>query len=116
MSPAPKKAKAAVAEKSDGGPRTVKWRGLSLEVPAVLPAEFAWAMADAEQSDRKMFAPLLNLVRAIIGEEQERRVRDKLTADEVPFADVPEVMETLVKAIFEAYGMAEGDSDASAQS
>lgn len=115
MSPQPKKPKAAVTEK-DGGPRTVPWRGLGLEVPAVLPAEFAWAMAEVEESDRKSFAPVLGLIRSIIGEEQEQRVREKLTADGVSFADVPEVLETLISSIFESYGMAEGDSDASPQS
>lgn len=114
MSPAPKKAKAAAAEQ-DGGSHTVQWRGTEFTVPAVLPADLAWAMADLESSSRS-FAPILGVLRSVLGEEQEQALRAKLAADEVSFADLPDALSELLSAVFETFGMAEGDSSASAPS
>mgnify|MGYP006921357460 CR=1 FL=1 len=115
MSPAPKKGQVAAGEKA-GGPRVVEWRGTEFTVPAVLPADLAWAMADIESGDGSSVTPILSLLRSIIGTEQEQQLRDKLAADGVSFTDLPDALSELLSALFDAYGMAEGDSPASAPS
>lgn len=116
MSAPPKKAKAAAAEKAGGGPRTVEWRGLALTVPEVLPADVAWAMADIESATGTSVSPILALLRSIIGADQEQQLREKLSADGVSFTDLPDALSELLTALFDSYGMAEGDSPASASS
>ncbi len=115
--PARKKAgKAAAAETSAAAqPHTVQWRGIEFTTPAVLPAELAWALADVESSSNQV-GPMLALIRSLIGDEQEQVLRNRLTELEVGFPDVPEALTELLTAIFAEYGMAEGDSPASAAS
>ena len=127
MTDAPKKAaakkktaaKAAVAEKGDGGKPPVEWRGITLTLPdglANLPAEFAWAVAELETATGQSVTPLLNLLRALIGPEQETTVRGKLIEDGVTFAELPDALTELLTVIFGEYGLTLGESPASPQS
>jgi hypothetical protein len=66
--------------------KTLKVKGLVLNLPDKLTSEIIWIMAEADESD-SAFAEatmLAKMIRATLGEEQAQKVRDKdLTVDEL---------------------------------
>lgn len=115
--PAAKKAgKAAVAERDGSTSHTLTWRDVEFVLPVKLPASMAWAIADVESSDGTSVAPVLALLRSLLGADQEKQLRAKLEADQVTLDELPDALSELLASVFDTYGMAEGDSDASAPS
>jgi hypothetical protein len=93
-------------------PKTVDFRGLTLELPDTLPGTVALDYAEIEDG-RKQVSPVVNLIRSIIGHDQYGDVYDKIRDDAVTVDDVGDVLRDLMEDLFGAYGTAEGESEAS---
>lgn len=108
----PAKSKAVAAREESGAAadelKTITWRGLKFTIPAKLPAETAWLMAEiADGTDGVV--PIVRFVNGMIGEEQTVKLRRKLAADSIPMDDLAVVLDELTNAILGAYGMTPGE-------
>lgn len=106
------KVKAATEEVAAApAPKTIEWRGVSFTLEHdELPADIVWVLADIETGQIK---PMIEFFDIILGADQVALVRQKLRDDQVTLQDAPDALGELLVQINEAYGMAEGDSDAS---
>lgn len=121
MAAAPKpptrtQAQKAIAELSDK-PREGDFRGLKLTLPPKLPATFALDMAEVQASEGAMsMAPTYRLIAGLIGEAQWHAVRDHVAASGDSMDDIGEIIQQLIMACTEPYGVTPGESQASATS
>lgn len=114
--PAATKAVAAVAELSDG-PRLGIFRGIALTLPPQLPAAFAFDLAAIQAGgDATSLGHAYRLIVGQIGEEQWITIRDKIAADGDPMDRMGPILEEILNAITEPYGMEPGEPSASASS
>lgn len=67
------KAAAALAE-GNGKPKEIEWHGLTLVLPAHVPGSALWDYAEIE-GGKKSLGPVMNVLRAIIGDDQEDLVK-----------------------------------------
>lgn len=111
----PAKVEAATDEvAADTTPKQIEWRGATFTLQHdELPADILWIMADIEQGK---LSAMLEFFTLILGVEQSTVVREKLRTDGVTVDQAPDALGEILSAVLEAYGMAEGDSDASPQS
>lgn len=107
----PSKGVAARREKKAGRP-TLEFRGITLELPETLPGSLYFDFADLADSGGDPAAEL-RCLRSLIGEEQVRRVREKIEQDGVTFDDLGPMMAKLFEDAFAAYGSTVGESAAS---
>lgn len=109
-------AQKAIAELSDR-PREGDFRGLKLKLPPKLPATFALDMAEVQASEGSMsMAPTYRLVVGLIGEAQWHAVRDHVAASGDSMDGIGKIIEQLITACTEPYGVTPGESEASATS
>ncbi len=92
------------------------FRGITLDLPPVLPASFAFDAIEIEASGGMELGDVRRLLVSLIGTDQWRTLRDKIAADGDPIDDVGPIMEELLKALFDPYGVSLGESSASAES
>lgn len=98
-------AKAARAEKAPE-PKTVEFRGMTLELPVELPKTFMWDLA---ASDDDVFA-YYKIVQSLLKPEQIGAVRSALAASDDSEA---EFVIALLDTVLGEYGMTVGESEAS---
>jgi hypothetical protein len=100
----PSKGKVARGEKA-AQEKVIKWNGLSFTAPGQVPEE-AFAKFEFDQVEAtNVNQPAYRLVREILGAEQFREARDALTG----FDDITELLD----AVTNAYGLGQGESEAS---
>lgn len=104
-------AQAAAAEKS-GEPRSITWRGLNLTLPATLPGTLYFDLAALEDESASLAAQM-RLLTGLIGDDQLRQVRDKVAADGIGFDEVADAIVELMDDVLGAYGLDQGEADAS---
>lgn len=97
------------AARSEGKAKTVNWRGLRFQIPGTLPATLLWDIEEAQESP-------IGLVRALLGDEQTQRVREKFAEDEVPLEEGADALAEIVEKILEKHGLDSGKSPASQRS
>lgn len=109
------KADAALAE-GNGHKKELEWHGLTLELPEDLPGETLWGWAAAED-ENKSVGPVMDLLRQIIGPEQDRMVREKVVEEGLSFKEAAEAVldqkDGLFAKILAQYGTEPGESPAS---
>lgn len=110
----PTSGEAARGEKNDT-PKTIDFRGLTLTLPPVLPGTLYFDFAELEDNQSSPAAQV-RLLRSLVGDDQVVAIREKIAADNVPFDEVDEVVLGLFNDIVASFGVAEGDSEASADS
>jgi hypothetical protein len=109
-------AQKAIAELSDR-PREGNFRGLKLTLPSKLPATFALDMAEVQASEGGAnMAPTYRLIVGLIGEEQWRAVRDLVADSGESMDEIGTILEQLIGACTEPYGVTPGESEASVTS
>lgn len=111
--PAAKKATAARTEKS-GQPKVFEWRGLKFDLPAELPGVFLWdieVLQDAGEAAK--FRDILNVISSLVGEEHIPAIRAQIATDNVPMAELGDVIAELMWGLVGVYGLEEGESSAS---
>lgn len=109
-------AQKAIAELSDR-PREGDFRGLKLRLPPKLPATFALDMAEVQASEGgSNMAPTYRLIVGLIGESQWHAVRDFVAQSGDTMDDIGKILEELIGACTEPYGVTPGESEASATS
>jgi hypothetical protein len=115
---APTRAQAqkAIAELSDR-PREGNFRGLKLTLPSKLPATFALDMAEVQASEGGAnMAPTYRLIVGLIGAEQWHAVRDHIAASGESMDEIGRILEQLIGACTEPYGVTPGEPEASVSS
>ncbi len=105
-------AEKAVAEIKDG-PKAGDFRGIALTLPPVLPASFAFDALEIEVSGGMALKDVRSVLVGLVGEDQWRAIREKIAADGDPIDDLSRIMEELVSALFEPYGVTLGEFGAS---
>lgn len=114
--PAADKAAAARSEKSKTPrPKSFTWKGIKMELPAQLPGDLAFEMADAEASHAQV-SPSFTFLRAIVGDEVYGEIRAKVTEEKIPYQEVSEVLEEILSSVLNKYGLGSGESEASQDS
>lgn len=109
-------AQKAVAELADE-PRKGEFRGITLTLPPQLPAAFAFDLAAVQAAaDTTSLAHAYRLIVGQIGETQWLTIRDKIAADGDPMDNMGPLLEEILNAITEPYGMEPGEPSASASS
>jgi hypothetical protein len=93
------------AQKNGKG-KTVEFRGLKLLLPPEAPGDLAFAIEENEASAA---------VRAIFGDDQYTLIREKCKADELTLIQTFETLRDLLNDCFAAWGLTEGESQASPQ-
>lgn len=109
--PAPSKgAGAARAATKKGKPESIKYRGLTLELPEKLPGALLFDLAEMEEDG---VGAALHMLESLLGREQYKRVRAQVLADEVAFDEVEgEIVELLERTLL-AFGVNLGEASAS---
>lgn len=107
---APKKAaEAAIAELTDT-PRLGVFRGITLTLPAKLPATFALDMAAVQASESKNdLGPIYTLIVGSVGPQQWAKVRDKIAADGDSTDAIGDILNELLAAITDPYNVEPGE-------
>lgn len=114
--PTREQAQKAIAELGDK-PREGDFRGLKLRLPPKLPATFALDMAELQAlSDDTNLGPTYRLIVGVIGEEQWRAMRGVIAESGDSMDEIGLILEELLKALTEPYGVTPGESEASATS
>lgn len=90
-----------------------KWRGLTLKLPAELPLEMMFDIAELEASDQNPM-PIFRLLRSMLGPEQFTDCRNRIA--EVSDKNGKDPLAGLVEGVLGQYGVTLGNSEASATS
>lgn len=107
-------AQKAIAELSDR-PREGIFRGLTLTLPPKLPATFALDMAEVQAGEGgNNMAPTYRLIVGLIGEAQWQLVRENIAASGDSMDEIGTILEQLIGACTDPYGVTPGESEASA--
>jgi len=104
-------ATAAIAE-SDEDRVVIEFRGMELDLPPKLKESVVWRFGILREGD---FQGNARLIESVIGAEQFARVLDKLDEDDV-YLDVESGTSPLIDLMNDAlaaYGLSEGESEAS---
>lgn len=102
--------KNGAAARKESGPRSIEFRGLTLEGPAKLPFVVLKHFAAGEDVS---LGDLVAMLRDVFGDEQMGSVW-QLDID--PVEDGADALGELVTSVLEEYGLAEGESAASSTS
>lgn len=115
---ASRKGAAARAEKdAKPKPKSHKWKGLKLETPPDLPGTLMFDIAALQNfGDDVPIGPLVDLLETLVGPVQLRQIRAKVTEDQIPFEDMPELTLGLLNDLLGPYGLNLGEVEASAGS
>jgi hypothetical protein len=108
----PSKSKAAEAE-AKGKAKTMKWHGLTLKLPEELLGDLMFAFADFEEQQRNGEArvgPMLSLIETLVGKDQYRSVRAKVSSEKLSMEKTWEALFELLEGLLEKYGMGLGES------
>ena len=113
--PALRSAEIATGETKDT-PRLTTFRGIALTLPPKMPAVFALDMAEiqAQDPDNVDLGSTYRLLVGLIGQDQWRKVRDKIGEDGDSMDDLGAVLTEIMGAITGAYDAEPGESSASA--
>lgn len=107
---------AAAQAETDPQPKTITWRGLELTLPPAASPKVIRYFGEIEDG-RKSIAPILNLIRVLVGDDQYDQVWDQLEADGVSMEDATDALldddDGLFSVAMAAYGTAPGESQAS---
>jgi hypothetical protein len=97
-------------------PRSASFRGIELILPPKMPATFALDMAEiqAQDPDNVDLGSTYRLLVGLVGEQQWRRIRDKIGEDGDSMDDLGAVLTEIMGAITGAYDVESGESPASA--
>lgn len=95
------------AARSEGRKKVLDFRGLKLKLPAKAPGSIVFDFAQLEEG-QNMIAPVVGLIRTMLGEEQLEQVKAKIGADDVSLDDMPDVLMGLVNDILDKYGLTAG--------
>lgn len=106
-------AQKAIAELKDK-PKTGEFRGVRFTLPPKLHASFLFDVGEMQAGDGTDFSAVHRLMVGFLGVEQWRAVRDKIAQDGDGIDEAGELMEELFASITDPYGMAMGESEASA--
>jgi hypothetical protein len=113
----PKRVSRAAAEKAvaeiKNGPQHSDFRGIRLTLPPTLPASFAFDALEIEEAGGMELKDIRRLLVGLLGEDQWRTIREKITADGDPIDDVGKIMEELLDAMLSPYGVSLGEPQAS---
>ncbi len=97
--------------------RTGDFRGITLTLPAQLPATFIFDVAEMQaEEDETDFAVVHNMMVGLLGREQWSAVRRKIGADGDSMSDLNPLLEEVFQAVTGAYGVELGESEASSTS
>lgn len=107
------KSAAALSELS-GEPRTIEWEGLTLTLPDEMQATAAFAWRRFAKSPG--FATLIDVAEAVLGEQSVEQIEAKMADDKLPANQLLDKLTEVVRQGFQAHGVAEGESVASASS
>lgn len=106
-------AEKAIAEMRDKPP-TGDFRGITLTLPAQLPATFIFDVAEMQADDDETdFAVVHNMMVGLLGREQWSAVRRKIGADGDSMSDLNPLLEEIFQSVTGAYGVELGESPAS---
>lgn len=107
------RAAAAAAEKG-GSEITVRWRKLELVVPARLPLAVAFDLAEAEEDSGGLDQQtLFRVLRAVLGRDQFRQVRNAIADESISIDEGVDVLLDLFQTVTASYGLSPGESSAS---
>lgn len=96
------------AAKKPGKP-ALEFAGVSLDIPAKLPASFSFdLMLTTVDDEEAAGSAIANAILSVIGMEQYRKVRDSLSKKRSDTGGVKELGD-LLQAITEAYGLETGE-------
>jgi hypothetical protein len=104
---------AAARAEAKPKPKKFTWRGLRLTLPAELPLELMFDIAELEAVDENPM-PIFRLLRTMLGPEQFTDVRNKFADIGTKNGDDP--LGGLVEGILSKYGVTLGESKASSES
>ena len=108
-------ASVAVAELADE-PREGDFRGVTLTLPAKLPATFAMDLAEVQATRDSDLGPTYRLIVGVIGPRQWGAIRDKLADDGDDMEALGEVFGEILTSVMAPYNTTPGESPASAGS
>jgi hypothetical protein len=103
-----KKAAAAKAEK-ENKPKTVEFRGLTLELLPKIPGTLLWDFQELMSGDERSLGGVVNLLESLVGFEQNRLVKDKVRRDGLDLDETFAAIEELIGNVFEASGLSLGE-------
>lgn len=106
------KAKAARDEKKAKAP-SFKWRTIKFDLPVKLPGVIALDFAEMMAGDDASLSGLRKLIITMVGESQYGVLYRKLADDGDSLDDIADVLMEFVNGVFAAYGVEEGESQAS---
>lgn len=117
---APDKGAAARAEvNGNGKPKNIKWNGLTLKLPKELPGTVLWDFAALEDGEKQL-APLIALIKSVVGPEQNREIIEKVREKGWSIEKTTEALmdedKGLVPLITAEFGLSTGESEASQDS
>jgi hypothetical protein len=102
--PARKKAAAAKAEK-ENKPKTVEFQGITLELPAKLPAAVAFEIADVEENGEGIGS--IRILKSMIGLENYKRVKARVY--DAGEADLDVALGDLIEEVAGLFGLKPGE-------
>jgi hypothetical protein len=108
----PNKSKAARDEKAPRG-KTLTWRGVKLKLPSADKVSGATLIDFELVKTADGFGPIIGLIGTFIGTEQLGWVKQQVVSENLNVEETIEAMSDLLAGIFEKYGMAPGESEAS---
>lgn len=101
------KAGAVARSERNGKPKTVDFKALTLTLPKDLPATIDFDLIELETE--QTLQPIYRMLRSILGADQFLDVRNAVDPDDPERSDIF----GLFQAIFDAYGVEPGESEAS---
>lgn len=92
---------ASARSEVNGKPKSITFRGLKLEVPAVAPGEILFDIGDND---------VTGTLRTVLGEEQMLKLREKVAADKLSLPEAVGQLTDLLDRLFrDTYGVSSGE-------
>lgn len=111
---APGKARAAGAEVTEAAPPTVEFLGHTLTLPARLSGLLVRTIAELETSlTTSPTGALVQTLRVLLGDDTYEQMWATVAAEGASLPEMDALLTRLLEDIYSAYGMAEGESEAS---